>query len=342
MAVDVVGALIPGIIIGILIGFILQRGRFCFNSAIRDPLLMKDYKLIKGVFVAISVEMIGFAIMILTDPESTVLGSRQLFALPQIVGGTIFGMGMVLASGCASGTTYRVGEGMMGSLVALIGLTLGVYLVKPGGILNPAMGSMLEVTPKSVSNIGGDSAPIIMLVLGIVGLVLLVIRVILPAIKEKKEKKEQIIDTSKLGEIIFKNPWKWWVSGIALGIMAIIWLAVSGSLLGITGHWWNVGNSLIISSDLSMGGCMVIGIIVGAMIAAKIAGELKLRAPDGKTILTQLIGGVMMGVGAAFAGGCNIGNMLSGVAILSVGSIIVTIFIALGCWLMTYLLFMRE
>ena len=65
-------------------------------------------------------------------------------------------------------------------------------------------------------------------------------------------------------------------------------------------------------------------------------------APDGKTILTQLIGGIMMGVGAAFAGGCNIGNMLSGVAVLAVGSLLVTVFIALGCWVMTYLLFMRD
>ncbi len=335
MAIDI-NALIPGLIIGIVLGFILQRGRFCFNSAIRDPLLLKDYKLIKGVALAIFVEMIGFAILVIFDP--TILAKKKLFWLPQIVGGLIFGVGMVLAAGCASGTTYRVGEGMMGSLVALMGLTLGVYMVKPGGILNAFNSEMLSLSGgKTQLNIGGEYAWIFMLIIGILGLGLMFWKEILPELTKEGEKQK--ID---LVELIFKKAWDWRVTGIVLGILAVISLAL-GNMLGITGHWWVVGTSLTASASLTLGAYMVLGMILGSFIAAKIAGEFKLRVPkDGKTILLQLIGGIMMGVGAAFAGGCNIGNLLSGIPILSVGSILAAVCMVLGNWLMTYLLFMRE
>ena len=323
------GTILPGLIIGILFGYVLQRGRFCFYSAIRDPILLKDNKLLKGIGIALCVEMIGFSFLVMNDPS--ILTKKQFFWLPQIVGGLIFGIGMVFAAGCASGTTYRVGEGMMGSLVALIGLTFGVYLVKPGGILNALNGEMLAISPKTPLTIGGDFAWILMLVIGILGLLLFVWKDILPALKEKKKIN------------ILKDAWPYWLSGLILGIIAIVTFAVWNNLLGITGHWWNVGNAFITSSDISLGGWMVLGIILGALISALIAGELKLRAPkDGKILVLQFLGGIMLGVGAAFAGGCNIGNLLSGVPLLSVGSILTSICLILGCWFMTWIMFMRE
>ncbi|MBD3350603.1 MAG: YeeE/YedE family protein [Candidatus Lokiarchaeota archaeon] len=321
---------------GIIFGFILQRGRFCFYSAIRDPLLLKDTKLLKGVGLAIAVEMIGFAFLVLGD--ASILSKKQLFWLPQIIGGVMFGIGMVWAAGCASGTTYRVGEGMMGSFVALLGLTLGVYMVKPGGILNGLMSDMLAISPKTSLTIGGEYAWILMLVIGIIAVVLVVWKEILPSLKAKKEKEEK----ANVADAIFKKPWKWWVAGIALGVLAIVSFGVFNNLLGITGHWWKVGTALTDGATLTLGAYMVIGIIIGGFISAKIAGEFSLRAPkDGKILIMQWVGGVFMGTGAAFAGGCNIGNILSGVPLLSVGSILVTICIFGGCWLMTYLMFMR-
>jgi hypothetical protein len=56
-------SIITGLIIGILFGFVMQRGRFCMNSAIRDTALLQDFTLLKSVSIAILVEMFGFAIM---------------------------------------------------------------------------------------------------------------------------------------------------------------------------------------------------------------------------------------------------------------------------------------
>ena len=124
-------AIIGGLLVGALFGFVLQRGRFCMNSAFRDILLMKEFKLAKAVVIAIVVAMIGFAIAALSGVVN--LSVKPLNVKGAIIGGTIFGVGMVLAAGCASGTTYRVGEGMMGSLVAGFGLLrlLNSFLAQP-------------------------------------------------------------------------------------------------------------------------------------------------------------------------------------------------------------------
>jgi len=116
-------ALIVGLLVGALFGFVLQRGRFCMNSAFRDIILLKEFKLAKAVAVALVVLMVGFAIFALSGVIT--LAPKPLKIWGAIVGGLVFGIGMVLAAGCASGTTYRVGEGMMGSVVAAFGLTTG-------------------------------------------------------------------------------------------------------------------------------------------------------------------------------------------------------------------------
>ena len=87
---------------------------------------------------------------------------------------------------------------------------------------------------------------------------------------------------------------------------------------------------------------IVIGAVLGAAIAAIIAKEFKWRAPNAKTLLKQFMGGGLMGFGAAVAGGCNIGHGLSGVPMLSIGSIVTFGCIAGGIILVSYFLFMRD
>lgn len=333
--------ILVALLIGVAFGFVLQRGRFCMNSAFRDPLLMKDYKLLKGVGVALSVCMLGFGLLSLFPQIS--LAPKNLFLMPMLIGGLMFGVGMVLAGGCASGTTYRVGEGMMGSLVALIGIAIGVVMVQLG-FFTEINGFMKSVTPGQDLVIGGDFSWIIMIIVGAVGLGLLTIFVIVPHLKENK------IETSELKDSIFKKPWNWWVAGIGVGLVACLTLGMTAILapgktavLGITGYWANALRAVIGNTPLVWGTFMVVGIIIGSFIAAKIAGEWKMRLPkDGWTIVKQLGGGLLMGVGATFAMGCNIGNLLSGVPQLSIGSMVASGGIILGCWIMTYLLFMRD
>lgn len=351
MAIDILVVLIPGLIIGIIFGFILQRGRFCMNSAFRDIILLKEYKLVKSVLLAILVSMLGFAIM--SFAGIITLNPKQFAWGANIVGGFIFGIGMVLAAGCASGTTYRVGEGMMGSFVALFGFAGGALFTKFGA-LNP-IASFLQTTTKITGEGGaaltvfGGLTPIFMVIIGIIGIAAIGYFWIWPELKAKKDEDKPLLDFSDLGQKTFKQGWHWAVTAITLGILAMV-AYFSSSLtgrdyaLGITGGWvgwtnyWNTG----IDSSLSWETWLVIGIVIGAFISAVIAKEFKLRIPNsGKTLLIQFIGGLAMGFGAITAMGCNIGNILSGWPLLSLGSLLAGGFIILGCWFMAYLLFMR-
>ena len=171
--------ILSGMIIGIIFGFILQRGRFCMNSAFRDIILLKEYKLMKGVILILGVSMIGFSIMILSGVLTA--NPKPFTIVGSILGGLIFGVGMVLAAGCASGTTYRVGEGMIGSLVALITLAVGVVLTSL--FIKPAMAGILFPVPKKGSlTIAGEFTPIVMLIIGFVVIAILCVKELLPGL----------------------------------------------------------------------------------------------------------------------------------------------------------------
>lgn len=346
--VDILIVFIPGLIIGIIFGIILQRGRFCMNSAFRDIILLKEYNLLKAVVLAISVSMLGFAIMFFSSIIT--LNPKPLAPIANIIGGFLFGIGMVLAAGCASGTTYRVGEGMMGSLVALLGFAIGAIMVKFGP-LNIIAASLQSVQIKEAGGanptvFGAALTPYFMLIIGIVGILLILIYWIRPELKNKEKKGEHI----SIGEKVFKKGWPWTVTGVAIGILACFAYVSSAAAgrnypLGITGGWVGWLKFLVTGDETALNWEVfeVLGIVIGGFIAAVIAREFKLRSPkDGKRILIQYIGGFTMGVGAIIALGCNIGNILSGFPLLSLGSLLAGAFIILGCWFMAYLMFMRD
>lgn len=347
MAYDLVTGLIPGIVLGIIFGFVLQRGRFCMNSAFRDPLLLKDFSLLKAVILAIAIEMLGFALMQVSGIIT--MAPKSFSWAAQLIGGSLFGMGMVLAAGCASGTTYRVGEGMIGSLMALLAFALGGYMAKKG-VLKQALADLKTATGSEQLVIGGlENSWIYMLIIGSIILISGIVFGLVPKLKGKKERNEKLIETESISDAIFKKGWAWWAPGIAIGIIGIIAYVSSAASgrnypLGITGGWIGFMDYLVTGNvdSLSWEVFLVLGVVIGAFVAAIIAGEFKLRAPKAKNLLIQFIGGIMMGIGAVFASGCNIGNTLSGVPQLSVGSIYSTVFIILGCWVMVYFLFMRD
>jgi len=343
-------AIITGLIIGILFGFALQRGRFCMNSAFRDIILMKEYTLLKAVVAALIVEMLGFHLM-------ATLGIIQLNPKPffwgaNIVGGFIFGIGMVLAGGCASGTTYRVGEGMVGSFVALLGYMIG-SIITGEGALKEFQSYLKSATKITVGNAGPlvsskNTSPTLANIFGvhpwIVAIILAIIGIAILAWKRGGAEGAE----GSLYEKIFKHGWPWWATGIVIGIIGMLAFPASAAAgrnypLGITGGWKTFLSTLLKgdSNILSWETFEVIGIVIGAAIAAAIAGELKLRAPGPKRLIQQFIGGLLLGIGAVTAFGCNIGHILSGVPQLALSSILTGSFIVIGAWITAYLMFMR-
>ena len=129
-----------------MLGFILQRGRFCLNSAFRDIIFLEDLELFRAYLLCVVVAVLGTNLLedfglIMTFNQSGQLVStglmRQNFLpIANIFGGFLFGLGIVLAGGCASGIVYRLGEGQMSALMAIFGFFFGV-VTTTSGMLRP-------------------------------------------------------------------------------------------------------------------------------------------------------------------------------------------------------------
>lgn len=316
------------------------------NSAIRDTALLQDYTLLKSVGVAILVSMVGFAIMDATGMIS--INPKPLFWGANLVGSFIFGVGMVIAGGCASGITYRVGEGMMGALAAVIGLaTTGTLTAM--GFLKPIKDALQSST---IVKTADDANLTLANVLGVPYWILALIIAILAGViwylmARKNGDDDLAVDSSAP---FFKRTWNWLVTGIGIGIVGIISFPISAAAgrnypLGITAGWIQWVKVVILRVEgqaVNWIAAMVLGIVIGAFIAALLAGEFKFRFPKLGMIGQAFLGGLIMGFGAVTSGGCNVTHILSGIPQLSIGSFVAAIAIALGAWVTAYLIFVRP
>ncbi|OGK93636.1 MAG: hypothetical protein A2X50_17405 [Candidatus Rokubacteria bacterium GWF2_70_14] len=131
--------------------------------------------------------------------------------------------------------------------------------------------------------------------------------------------------------------WGWPVTGAIIGLLGVgAW--VSGSRAGwhwglsITGPSRSLLEAGLLGSPESFtwGAVMLIGIPLGSWASARLRGPFAWRAPAPAALPRRFLGGVLMGAGGTLAGGCNIGNALTGLSILSVHSLIATAAIAAG------------
>jgi len=109
---------------GFLIGFVMHRARFCFVRAFRCPLMTGEAETVKAVALSLMVYGLGAAVIKWSFIQDPMTGVYHNFWVGSLLGGMIFGIGMLLAGGCASSTLWRVGEGHTKLLVTLVTFAL--------------------------------------------------------------------------------------------------------------------------------------------------------------------------------------------------------------------------
>ena len=323
--------LLLGLGVGILFGFILQRGRFCMYTAFRDILLIKDLTLFKAYLLALTIQVV--LIHLFEELGWLSVSVPSFLWLSAMLGGFVFGLGMTLAGGCSSSSYYRIGEGMVGSFVVVVmfiiaaGATSGGALRPLALLLRSVQVDMGENSATVSHLLGLNSWPLILIVFIPLALWLYLSRSALP-----------------------QRGWAWKKTGLLLGLVAALaWLASAWSGdahygLRMTGP----SASLLFylangdPDNLNWGVFQIIGVPLGGFVAATWNREFQWRAPKPHRLMQQALGGAVMGVGAVVAGGCNIGNSLTGIGALSLTSLVATIFLILGTWSGTYLFFMRR
>ncbi len=317
------GAVITGLVIGGLYGYIAQRGAFCLNSGFRFVVTKRDYTKVKALGLAIAVQMIAM-------PAVFALGWAQptfpaFFPVGAIVGGLLFGAAMHWAAGCAAGVWFKTGAGSLGAVAGIAGMMLGATLFEVGP---------LRGLRDAVHGLGGGAVSFNATSLGLPLWMLLVpLGAVLMFFLLRTE-------TTKAGA------WTWRRTGLLLGLVgvaawplaALVERQFGMAVIGGTVDLARLTSGAAIPAK-GFGGwdiLFVLGLPLGAYFAARKEGAVKLSVPKPEDFARMFVGGIGLGVGASLAAGCTVGHGLTGVPLLAPGSIVTLAAIFAGSALTGY------
>lgn len=327
-----------GLGLGALFGIIVQRSRLCSLAAMANWVLMRDLRQAHGYLAAVAVAALGTAILEFTGlvpVAESFYRAANINWLGALAGGAVFGFGMVLAGGCVGRLLVRSAEGNTGSLVALGSVAIGAAACAYG-ILAPARIALAEATAvaardASLSGLLGLPswiAPVVVVTLCVLA--------IAPALR-RKEGIELILAGALIGALVVGG---WFVTGYlardefdAMGQRPAS-LAFAAPLAQ-TAHYLASGEVLGNMFHIAL----MIGALVGAYASAAARSGLRWTIPSGREMARVSIGGGLMGIGGVFAGGCNIGQGMSGLSTCSFFALLAVVGIVIGLrlglvWLM--------
>lgn len=109
---------------------VFQRSRFCLVRAFREPFLSGDSEHTRAAALALTLTMIGFSILKATDLKDASEWVFLSFWRGSLMGGTLFGVGMVMAGGCGAGSIWRAGEGHVKLWVAVFCFAISASMMR--------------------------------------------------------------------------------------------------------------------------------------------------------------------------------------------------------------------
>ena len=326
--------------LAVLFGAIAQRTHFCTMGAVADIVNMGDWSRMRMWALAMGVAVIGFNTMVALgyfQAGQTVYAGPRLIWLSNLLGGLMFGFGMVLASGCGSKTLVRIGGGSLKSVMVFFVLAVAAYATLRGitAVARVATVDTLALTlpagqdlPSLLAHASGMPRARMALWAGLfIGAALLVFALARP----DGRSADVLLAGLGLGAVIVGV---WWVSG-RLGHLSEhpvtleeVFLATNTqrmeSLTFVAPMAYTV-DWLILFSDkskvLTIGIVSTVGVVVGSAAVALATRTFRWEGFGGtEDTANHLVGAVLMGVGGVTAMGCTIGQGLSGVSTLALGS----------------------
>lgn len=345
--------LLAAFFLSVAFGVIAQRTRFCTMGALSDAYNLGDTTRLRQWALAAGVAILGFWALVaagLVDPATTLYSGSRWLWLSGLVGGALFGLGMVLASGCGSKNLLRMGSGNLKAVVVFLVLGLSAFATLKGitavvrvatvekvGLDFPAA-ALLPVGLASVAGWSLSTAGLVLALLVGGGLALWAL-----AGREFRT-FDNLLAGFGIGAVIVGA---WWVSG-HLGFLAehphtleesfIATNSGRAEALSFVSPVAYALDWLMFFSDrsklLTVGIVSVVGVVVGGAIVSLLRGEFRWQGFGGtEDVANHLVGGTLMGVGGVTAMGCTIGQGLSGLSTLSATSIVAVAGIVAGALL---------
>jgi len=273
---------------GLAAGFAFQRSRLCFVSGLRDCSLFGDTAMTRAILVLLAVTAALGALAVQWRQTAGLALPSALGPSPTdlLLGGGLFGVGMVLTGSCAAGAFWRLGEGQLSQLWILGGMWLGIW----GYVLLP-----VGAAPRWYPALPLWLAPVL-LALALLGLLLW---------ERRRPHDGEELPPLRTGRSL-RRPW-------APEVGAVVIAAILAGFLAVTGATWRL-TRLFQFDDLA-GALFALGLVGGGYAAARFGREWRLRpAGDWRQRSLRLAGGVLMGYGGKLGWGCTIGALLGGAA----------------------------
>ncbi|MFN3628771.1 MAG: YeeE/YedE family protein [Casimicrobiaceae bacterium] len=335
-----------GFLIGAAFGAVTQRSNFCTMGAVSDIANFGDWTRARQALCAIGIAIVGVALMrhfVLVDIGKSFYVQPRLIWLSHVIGGLAFGFGMTLASGCGSKTLIRVGGGSLRALVTLLVMALfawftlrgilAVFRVRYLDSVAVDLGRTQDLP--TLFGLTGGAAMIMALLAGFAVLVFVF-----------------------AGGEFRKQPWSV-AAGVVVGLTVIAGWYVTGHLGFVQEHpetlesVWIATNSgrpesltftappayllelLAFWSDrsriMTFGIATILGVVVGSATMALATRTFRWEGfASTEDLVNHLVGAALMGFGGVLALGCTIGQGLTGLSTLSLGSFITVAAIVVG------------
>ena len=364
--------------LSVIFGAIANKANFCTMGAVSDWINIGDLNRMRSWLLAIATAIIGVGLLeyagsidlsLTTSNETSnpPYRSANFIWLRHLVGGLMFGVGMTLASGCGNKTLVRLGEGNMKSLVvlAIMGTAAWWMLFSNFGYL-VFLQWMLPVSI-DFSNQGIPSQDIAMVLSGISGVEWSASLGLVIALLAGFSLLFWVLRSAD-----FRNNIELISAGLIIGLLIIIgWYVTAGpsgivlldelefmderpfftgaqslTFIGPTGHivqYLKQGFSAIF---LTFGIATVIGVAVGSLLYTVLFRKVRIEwFVSWHDFVMHVVGAILMGIGGVLAMGCTIGQGITGVSTLALGSILTIISIIAGSaatMKYQYYLMMRE
>jgi uncharacterized protein len=319
------------------LGALMQRSNFCTMGAVSDIVNMSDWTRMRMWLCAIAIAILGtqtLASLGWLDLSKSFYTTGKMPWLSNLIGGVLFGLGMVLASGCGSKTLVRIGGGSLKSLVVFITLGLFAYMTMKGIFAVARVASIDQVTldlgkAQDLPSLLGVTGMTRLLIASLVALPML----IFAFLGKEFRRLEPVFASLVIGLAVVAF---WYLSG-KTGFIAEDQETLQERFLGTNSGkpesfsfvapiaytlelfmFWSDKSKLF-----TVGITATLGMIAGSFVISMLTRQFRWEGfRDAEDTANHLIGAALMGIGGVTALGCTVGQGLSGVSTLALGSFI--------------------
>ncbi len=332
-----------GFLIGIVFGYIVYKTNFCTMGSISDILSFGDYRRFRAWLLAGAVAIIGVAgisSLEIADMTQTMYLTPSFAWGANIVGGLLFGFGMVFSGGCLSRNLVRAGGGDMRSLVVLIIAGIFGYMTI-GGMIGPLRVMLFSPTTLDLAEMGMETQSIGSILAYFTGMsaatastvsiIAVAGALLIYCLMDSgfRTSPRDLAAGIGIGLCVVAG---WFLTALAVDDFADVPVAlISLTFVRPTGDTLDYAMRYTALGAPGFGIVTTVGALLGGFIGAITSGRFALAtfADKGDTV-RNMFGAALMGIGGVLALGCTVGQAMTGFSTLAIGSVVTFLFIVIG------------